>query len=372
MESGEYMINYKERIKILVAVTDYPNINTSGGGALEFVHTRNKYYLKHNFDVTVLNFSCNEGYCLDGIKVISLSEYYLDNQSYDKLVFHAPNIRNHYRFLKHNVDNFSTIVIFFHGHEILYVNQIYPKLYKYMPLKDKFMRICHSFYDPFKLFIWRRYLPKIATKTTLVFVSEYLHMLYTQFVGASGYKLGNNMYVINNAIGELFEKTKYNVYTEKKEYDFITIRSRLDASECCIDLVSILAVANPQFKFLVIGKGQYFSRNNMPDNLTYIPNNLSHIELKPYIDKSSCALMPTKHDSQGVMSCELASYGIPLITSDIPVCREIFADFKNVFFIENSVIDLTAIYKDAIKTAGQYSDKYYYNNTIFKEEELLR
>ena len=357
--------------KILVVVADYPNIST-GGKSLEFVHTRNKQYLKNNFEVTVLNFSCSEGYFIDGIKVMSLRDYYADNTSYDKLVLHAPNVRNHYRFLIKNIDKFPQVVIFFHGHEILKVNQIYPKLYKYVPLKAKLMRIVQNFYDPIKISIWRNYLPKIAHKTALVFVSRHLHMLYMQFVGASGYEVGRNMFVINNGIGELFEKNKYIVHGEKREYDFITIRSRLDGSECCIDLVANLAIANPKFKFLVIGKGQYFSHYNIPDNLTYIPKNLSHGDLRPYIDKSSCALMPTRHDTQGVMSCELASYGIPLITSDIPVCREIFTGFSNVFFIDNTVIDLTELYKKAIKTAGQYSDKYYYKNTIFKEEDLLR
>ena len=41
--------------KILVLVQDYPNNN--GGVALMYVHVRNKYYIQHNIDVTVLNFS---------------------------------------------------------------------------------------------------------------------------------------------------------------------------------------------------------------------------------------------------------------------------------------------------------------------------
>lgn len=49
--------------KILVLVQDYPNNN--GGVALMYVHVRNKYYIQHNIDVTVLNFSSVDDYVID-------------------------------------------------------------------------------------------------------------------------------------------------------------------------------------------------------------------------------------------------------------------------------------------------------------------
>ena len=33
--------------------------------------------------------------------------------------------------------------------------------------------------------------------------------------------------------------------------------------------------------------------------------------------------------------CEMASFGIPLITSDVPVCHEVLGRFANVRFIAN-------------------------------------
>ena len=41
--------------KILVLVQNYPD--NDGGVALMYVHVRNKYYIQHDIDVTVLNFS---------------------------------------------------------------------------------------------------------------------------------------------------------------------------------------------------------------------------------------------------------------------------------------------------------------------------
>lgn len=61
-------MNYEK--KILVAVVDYPN--KTGNIAMAFVHTRNLYYSKRKIHVTVLNFSAQYDYTIDGIDVITL------------------------------------------------------------------------------------------------------------------------------------------------------------------------------------------------------------------------------------------------------------------------------------------------------------
>ena len=45
--------------------------------------------------------------------------------------------------------------------------------------------------------------------------------------------------------------------------------------------------------------------------------------------------MPSHHDSQGVMVCEMAAFGIPVVVSDIPATREMLKSVKNKFFINN-------------------------------------
>ena len=54
------------------------------------------------------------------------------------------------------------------------------------------------------------------------------------------------------------------------------------------------------------------------------------------LNKSRCALMPTRTDAQGVMACEMATFGIPLVTTDLPVCHEVFDTFVNVQYIANN------------------------------------
>ena len=62
---------------------------------------------------------------------------------------------------------------------------------------------------------------------------------------------------------------------------------------------------------------------------------MNHDEIVEMLNLSRYALMPTRTDAQGLMMCEMAAFGIPVITSDIPVCHEVFDGFKNVFFISN-------------------------------------
>ena len=105
-------------IKVLVACADYPGEN---GRALQYVHVRNKYYQKNGIDVTVLNFACDKSYVYENIKVISLGDFYSDKMQFidSVLICHAPNLRNHFRFIKKNNKIFKKMLFFFHGHEIV-------------------------------------------------------------------------------------------------------------------------------------------------------------------------------------------------------------------------------------------------------------
>lgn len=116
--------------KILVLTADYPD--GSGGVSLMYVHIRNKYYIQHGINVTVLNFKTNLNYEIDGVRVISLKSYQDSGEQYDVLVAHAANLRNHYLFLKKYDRRFTHMVFFFHGHEILKINEVYPTPYDYV------------------------------------------------------------------------------------------------------------------------------------------------------------------------------------------------------------------------------------------------
>ena len=72
--------------KILVLVQNYPD--NDGGVALMYAHVRNKYYIQHDIDVTVLNFSSHDDYNIDNIKVITEDTYKKENKKYSCISDH--------------------------------------------------------------------------------------------------------------------------------------------------------------------------------------------------------------------------------------------------------------------------------------------
>ena len=91
-----------------------------------------------------------------------------------------------------------------------------------------------------------------------------------------------------------------------------------------------------------------------------------------YIDESRVALMLTRRDSQGVMSCELATYGIPVVTSDLKVCHEMFDDVVNVIYLNNDNLEDVDLKKLEFINQYEKCKKYYSCNTEEKELTLIK
>ena len=357
-------------LHVLVLVTSYP---TETCHDLMYVHVRNKYYQKNGIDVTVLNFSAKKDYEYENIKVITLDSYKHSNSNFDVLVSHASNIRYHYRFINKYENRFKRIIFFYHGHEIQKLNEVYPEEYFWIK-KSPIKRLLQSIYDIFKLFMWRKKLEKIIYKSELVFVSNWLYYRFLYYVHINPKFLVNHVHIINNSIGEVFEKKSFD-YKCKKKYDFITIRGNaLDKSEHAIDVVNNLALCNEKMKFLIVGMGKFYDKVKKPDNVEFINGYLKHDEMIDYLNQSRCALLPTRHDTQGVMTCELASYCMPTITSNIDICQEIFSSFKNVALINNEEkVDLNQILKELEKGLPYEKNELYFScNTIKKEVDLIK
>jgi hypothetical protein len=358
-------------MNILVLCTDYPD--HSGGIALAYIRTRNIYYKKNGIDVDVLNFKANIDYILDDIHVFNLNYFYKNHKKYDILVCHAPNIRNHYIFIRKNQKKFDKIVFFFHGHEVLNVNKAYAKPYYYLQARW-IVNILQECYDIFKLTIWHFSLPRLSYKSEFVFVSYWMLNEFKKWTRIREKALENRIHIIYNNIGSVFEEETYNK-TNEKLYDFITIRPNLDGSKYAIDIVNIVAEYNPEYKFLVIGKGNFFSHYAKAPNIIWLQEYLTHSTMIDLMNQSKCALMPTRTDAQGVSMCEMATFDIPLITSDIPVCHEVFDGFYNVTFIDNenpATIDIGSILKSMVDISLEKNKKYFSENTISKEIKLFR
>lgn len=358
-------------MKVLVLAQDYPD--HQGTKALMFVHVRNLAYKENGIDVTVLNFSSGElKYMKDGIEVISYKEYEARKEHYDILMSHAPNIRNHYRFLKKYQAKFKNIIFIFHGHEVLKTTEIYPKDYDFVK-SSKMKRAVRKVYDVIKLKLWRTYFLKLSHKSHFVFVSHWMKQQFLKATKIDEAEIRDKSLIIYNHVGKIFQEEEYDKGTPK-EYDFITIRGNLDGKKYSIDIVNELANFNPSLKFLVIGQGDFFNFVKKSENIALKNTTLNHKEMLGYINGAKCALMPTRTDAQGLMMCELEAFGIPVITSDIEVCREVFSGFERVHLIENDTcVDLKPILERLNSiTEGEKNTKYFMENTVMKEIMLLK
>ena len=87
-------------MKILVLSQSYPSkINEK---YMAFVHSRNVEYIKLGHNVDVLNFSCEKNYKYDGVNVLGETDI-IELSKYDIVLSHAPNLKNHIRYILKNL-----------------------------------------------------------------------------------------------------------------------------------------------------------------------------------------------------------------------------------------------------------------------------
>ena len=353
-------------MNVLVLTEDYPN--NDGGVTLMYVHTRNLYYHENGIDVDNLSFSANKPYVMDGIHVLSYESFCESEKKYDLLIIHAANIRHHYRFLKKHGGQFPKFLFFYHGHEVMRINHDYAPPYDYM--KPGIIRAkLQDIYDSYKLKIWRNYIPTIIDKSFFIFVSKWMLDIFSKNIGITAKELSGKYSITYNSVGKEFETLSFDD-TCVKDYDFVTIRANLDGSKYAVDIVNTLARNTPDGRFLVVGKGKLFDYIDKASNIFWLNKTLNHEEIISVLNKCRYALMPTRTDAQGLMMCEMAAFGIPVITSDIPVCHEVFDGYSNASFIDNdNPPDLCAFLNK--KTVCVKDTRFYFSNTVNRELSVI-
>ena len=355
-------------MNVLVVASAYPNLTRNYSG--NFYHTRNKYYLSRGIDVTVLSFQAEQPYVIDGIKVITRKEYEEKIADWKLVVCHAPD-NNIYKFLTNHYRNFKHIIFVFHGNEVLRRSLYYKWQYPYVE-KDTFVtKLKQDIRDRLKLFLWKNKLQKLSYKSDYVFVSNWMYEEFLRNTKINPTIIKGKTHIIYNCIGDEFEEFS-NDFQAEKSYDFITIRGSFDSNKYAIDVVNEVAKQNPKYKFLLIGNGKYFEYNQKASNIEVISRVLSHEEIITYLKKSRCGLMPTRHDAQGVMMCEMVTFGLPMVTSDIKVCREVLNDFPNIFYIDNEAVQLDAdkLFTSIVNKVEK-NTKYFKQHTCEQEVKLI-
>jgi len=316
-------------MKIIVLCQDYPSLKNKY--AMSYVHSRNIIYKKLGHDVTVLNFSTLEKYEYENIEV--LPENLVSINDFDIILSHAPNLKNHYRYLKRVKER--RIVFFFHGHEVLRGYKDYPKPYRWVK-NNIFKGLIADFYQKIKLKVLRIWFTGDfceKNQVGMIFVSDWMLNKFVKNLkfDPKGYV---KVKIIPNAVNPVFIEKEYEV--NNVVADFVTIRP-FDEAKYAVDLVVNLAKKNPNKKFHLYGKGEYFNHNVCPENLKIINEFIEQKDIPELLNKYKYALMPTRFDSQGVMMCEMATYGIPLITTDFEVCLEMLKGFDNTLCLNEEL-----------------------------------
>lgn len=341
--------------------------------SLLYVHTRNLEYVKAGLDVIVLNFKETDQYKVDGLKVYGEKKL-LENfrlSDFDVVISHAPNLKNHFRFLLKNRSHLKRLIFFIHGHEVLLKDKYYPKPFDYQ--KQLFIStLIHFFYDRIKVHLFSFFLKYLISTvaTQVVFVSQWMKEEFYKCINIDPRLIEDKSFIIHNPVNQIFINKQY---TPQEPFvgDFVTIRP-FDGPKYCVDLVWKLAKDNPQYKFTLYGEGEFFKHYPAPKNLDIIEGFLKHNEIPEVLNKHRAALMLTRLDAQGVMACEMAVYGIPLVTSDIPLKRGLLEDGQNVAFIPN---DLSVELKNLKIQTGDHSKlihKFSNASTLGKELALIK
>lgn len=356
-------------MKLLVLVQDYPD--ESDSQKFGYVHSRNKYYIEAGLDILVLAFNSKKEYIFENVAVTNAKLFTRkhDINSFDAIISHAPNWRNHLRFL-YTHEKSKRIFFFIHGHEALKRSNYYPL--PYPKFRSKFFilkRGVVNLYDNIKLSALENYFTKrlISQQIKLIFVSGWMKNEFLRNIKIKEELIENNSVIIHNCTAKELLESKYE-YLSVDKIKIITIR-QFDNPKYAVDLVLKAAIDNPRLEFHLFGFGNFFNDIIIPNNLKIFNRYFDHQSLPGLLNQYTAAFMPTRLDSQGVMMCEMASYGIPLITSDLSICHEMLKDFSNVFFISNNSKKI--LLEDFIKNINPNSPinkvKFSFDNTVLSE-----
>lgn len=344
--------------------------------AMSYVHTRNEVYKRHGLEPVVLSFQAEKSYEYKGIKVITQEEFEsLENKDFEIAISHAPNYKHHLRFLYKHHDQFNQLLMFFHGHEALNHKDYYPKPFPYAK-KERLKWQVYKIYDPLKLQQLKKFQLKMMKKNKihLIFVSDWMKEQFKKNLNFDEQDIKGISHVINNSANSSFLNSHYTPAENLR--DVIVIRP-FDEPKYGIDIVVEIAKNNPELSFDLYGKGKYFDYHPIPPNVNIISRFIEQDQIPEVLNGYRMALMPTRLDAQGVMACEMAVYGIPLVTSDLEICLEMLSDFPNVYFMENSQTDLDL--KQVLDQLPQEEtlkseirNKFGEEATVYKEVELIR
>ena len=382
----ENYLNYFNNDTLVVSPC-YPSMDNKYSGA--FVHTRVKAYIKNGFkvDVACINdfYNATSVYEYDGINVFKSNYYHLRNllqeKKYKRILIHF--FDDKYANVLESVDvTDSKLYFYLHGAETLYRDwskisspyfgdpaQITDDLEKKFQIKDYYIKKYNGFKNAKWIFV---------TNWTKERCEELLDIKF------------NNWDVIPCLIDtDLFYYEKKKPELRKKIF---VLRKFSDINSYSLDTAVRVVLELSRRSFFqdleidFYGDGELFEKILKPvrqfSNVHCHRTFLTHKQIKEVHKSHGIALFPTRFDSQAVSSCEAASSGCAVITSDIPGVRQfipkelgVMCDSENykqyADIIEKMYFDEEYFYKVGKEESESVQSKFNYDNTIKKELEMF-
>lgn len=114
---------------------------------------------------------------------------------------------------------------------------------------------------------------------------------------------------------------------------------------------SLLNVYNSEYKLVIVGESKnfkssdeevmkYLSDNNKKNSNIIFTGYIDQSKLQNIISNASILIQPSLYEGFGIPPLESMHLNTPVIISDIPVFKEIYADFPVTFFKAGDPIDL--------------------------------
>ena len=370
---------------VLLITPGYPSLENKYNTS--FVHTRVKAYQKAGIPVDVV--VCNEipdikQYTFEGVNVFKCDYFYLrellQKRPYKKILIHFFDDR--YANILESVDTSETQLYFFlHGAETLYRD--WPK-------------IVSPYFDP-EVVIDSELEALFQRKD--FFIEKYSHfknakwLFVTEWTRQRCEELLDLKFEHSDIIPCLIDTELYSYERKDPELrkKIFVLRKFDDIRTYSLDTVVrvILELSRRPFfsdlEFDIYGDGSLHERILEPvkdfENVKIHREFLTHDQIRKVHQTHGIALFPTRFDSQAVSSCEAASSGCAVVTSDVPGVRQFIPHDLGVLcdpeqyvqyadVIEKMYYDSEYFLKVGEAESQSVQSKFDYAHTIQKELDM--
>jgi len=189
------------------------------------------------------------------------------------------------------------------------------------------------------------------------------------------YHLNENKFVvIPHSLEKNFSKYKKTGITKKIKEKYILYIGRNGPNKRIDLLIQAYKLLNPKQALIIAGFGtdsdslnSLAKENNKNPEKIKILGKVSENEKKELIDKASLCVFPSDYETYGLVLLEAASFGTPVIGSNIPAFKELLKDKKLLF--ENNAESLSATMKKNLR--NKKKPKLNLNNSELKYLEII-